>query len=531
MLSVAALHGQQSGLGRIDFPTSGPPDAQRAFIRGVLLLHSFEYDEAIAAFREAQRLAPAFAMAYWGEAMCHNQPLWRNENLARAREILARAPEAPTPREKGYLDAVGRLFGAGDKAARDRAYAERMGLLAREQPGDGEAAVFHALALLGTIPEGQRKPEVSLEAGRIAAAVLEKNPRHPGAAHYILHAYDDGENNRLGLEAARTYAKIAPASSHARHMPSHIYLPLGMWDEAVASDEASFAASVAWVKRTGRPVSQTDFHSLGWLQYEYLQQGRFSKAREAEEPLRGALAVAESQGGRGDRGGHSGTQTAHTHVESEIGRGSGPMSLRSELASMRARYVIESRDWAQMKGRSSFDNIDELFALGLSSVALGDFPRADAAVDQLRKAAGMPGEADLREVAAIMSDQLEGVLQFARGSRDAGLAALARAVAAEARRPKPIARPYPIKPAAELYGEFLLAAGNAHAAIVQFEAALARTPRRSASLFGLAAAAEAAGDRPKATSAAGTFLDNWHRADTGRREIADMKSIVRSAKP
>jgi tetratricopeptide (TPR) repeat protein len=417
-LVVPLAAGQTRGLGRISFLTSGPPNAQAAFVRGVALLHNFEYDDAIEAFREAQRLAPEFAMAYWGEAMCYNQPLWYHEDVAKARQTLARlgstrdarAAKAPTSREKGYLDAVERLFGEGNKPDRDRAYADRLAALVRENPSDDEAALFHALALLATIPEGQRNTAVSLKAGAIASAVLKKNRQHPGAAHYALHAYDDGEHNRLGLEAARIYASIAPASSHALHMPSHVFLPLGMWDEAVASDEASFAASVAWVKRTGRTSAQQDFHSLSWLHYEYLQQGRFAKAREAAGIVERALREGDA---------------AH-HVESEIGRGYGAMSLKRELASMRARYVIESRDWSRMKGQTTFDNVDELFALGLSSIALGDLARANTALDQLRRASSA-SDRDAGEIAAIMADQVAGVLTFARRDRAAGLEALARA--------------------------------------------------------------------------------------------------------
>jgi hypothetical protein len=257
-------------LGRISFPTSGSAAAQPAFIRGVLLLHSFEYDDAIAAFREAQRLDSGFAMAFWGEAMCFNQPLWDNENLEKARAALkrlgvtkaARSARAPTAREKAYLDAVERLFGDGDKAARDRAYADRMGELSRADPDDDEAAVFYALALIATIRPGQHNTAISLKAGTIASAVLKRNPEHPGAAHYALHAYDDGEHAALGLAAARTYARIAPASSHARHMPSHVFLPLGMWDEASASDESAFAASVERARQQGLSAAPQDFHAL-----------------------------------------------------------------------------------------------------------------------------------------------------------------------------------------------------------------------------------------------------------------------------
>jgi tetratricopeptide (TPR) repeat protein len=532
---VAATPAAQKGeLGRISFPTSGPAAAQAVFVGGVTLLHNFEHDEAILAFREAQRLAPGFAMAYWGEAMCYSQPLWYNENVAKARDTLARlAPtrearlaKAPTSREKAYIDAAERLFGDGDRAARHRAYADRMATLVRNSPNDDEAAVFYALALLAQIPQGERKPDISLKAGAIAAAVLTKNPQHPGAAHYILHAYDDGEHNAMALEAAHLYAKIAPASSHALHMPSHAFLPLGMWDEAVASDEASFAASAAWMRRTGRTPAQQDFHSLSWLHYEYLQQGRFGKARDAIDIVKDALDEPSAKGGRS-----SPVAARQHHIESEIGRGYGPISLRNELASMRARYVVESRDWSQMKGRANFDNIDELFALGLSSVAVGDLARADAAIEHLRKASGSPPDPDLREVTSIMAGELSGLVQFARGARDRGLAELARAAEAEARRPGPIARPYPIKPAAELYGELLLASGNARAAMAQFQASLARTPRRAASLFGLAAAAAAAGIGTEAARAAREFVEIWHLADAGRPELADARRILETAQP
>jgi tetratricopeptide (TPR) repeat protein len=239
---------QTTSLGKISFPNSGSPSAQPAFVRGVLLLHSFEYDDAIAAFREAQKADPGFALAYWGEALSYNQPLWLNENLDKARAVLERlravqrpgqtqgqsrgpAPlAAPTARERGYLEAVERLFGAGDKKSRDLAYADRMGQLHAQFAEDDEASAFYALALLSTIPPGERNLPVSMKAGEIALAVLKRNPEHPGANHYALHAFDDGEHAARALQAARTYARIAPASSHARHMPSHVFLPLGMWD-------------------------------------------------------------------------------------------------------------------------------------------------------------------------------------------------------------------------------------------------------------------------------------------------------------
>ncbi len=378
-------------------------------------------------------------MAYWGEAMCHNQALWFNESVEKARAVLAklaparaaRQAKAPTGREKGYLDAVERLFGDGDKAQRNRAYADRMAELTRQFPDDDEAAALYALSLLGTIPSGQRDPVTSLKAGNIASAILKKNQEHPGAAHYALHAFDDGEHAAMGLQAARIYARIAPASSHARHMPSHVFLPLGMWDEAVASDEASFAASVERVKRLGLSMAQADFHSLSWLHYEYLQQGRFAKAREAMKTVEQAHASAS----RPVLPLLPFPPIMH-HVESEIGRGFSSMSLKSELGSMRARLIVESGSWGDMRGQGSFENIDELFALGYAALKLGDQGRTEAAVEHLSNASKSVPDADARAIAGIMAAELDGLLRTARGDRAGGLAALARAAAAEAARPE-----------------------------------------------------------------------------------------------
>jgi tetratricopeptide (TPR) repeat protein len=494
----------------------------------VLLLHSFEYDDAIDAFRAAQKVDPGFALAYWGEAMCYNQPLWYNENVDKARQALgrlgpdpaARQAKAPTAREKGYLDAVERLFGTvggtgagsrsrelGDnKASRNRAYAERMAELSRQYPNDDEAAAFYALALLGSRPETVRDTAVMQKAGAIALAILERNPQHPGAAHYALHAFDDGEHAAMGLEAARTYARIAPASSHARHMPSHVFLPLGMWDEAAASDESSFAASVDRVKRLGLSM----------------QQGRFAKAQEAMRTVENALTNPVGDGLKAVPY----NPAQHRHEESEIGRGYGPMSLKGELASMRARLVLESGRWDEMNGRSSFDNVDELFALGIASVKLGDEARAEAVFDQLQQARAAAPDPDNKRLASIMSGEVAGLIQLARGQKTEAMQTLAGAARAESQRPRPIARPYPVKPAVEVYAEALAASGNAGEAVRQFQASLARTPGRAASLIGLARAAQAAGRRDVAVKAAREFIEMWHAADPDRPEMKDARAIA-----
>ena len=194
---------------------------------------------------------------------------------------------------------------------------------------------------------------------------------------------------------------------------------------------------------------------------------------------------------------------------------------------MRARLVIESGAWGAMKGVGSFDNIDELFALGMASVRLRDARRAEAALEHLGTASKTVPDRDAREIAQIMGAELDGLLRLSRGDRAGALAALARATALEAKRPRPVARPYPIKPAAELYAETLFGAGDPAAAVVQFQAALMRTPRRAASLLGLARAAQKTGHRAESAEAAKDFLAAWHLADTDRPELAEARALAR----
>jgi hypothetical protein len=254
-----------------------------------------------------------------------------------------------------------------------------------------------------------------------------------------------------------------------------------------------------------------------------LQQGRFAKARDVMQTVE--RAIASSANGAAKAAPHA--AAPHERAESEIGRGYGPMSLKSELASMKARLVMETADWSQMKGQASFDNVDELFVLGVASVPLNDRGRADAALEHLNTAATSLPDRDAREVAAIMAAELEGLMRLARNDRPGALASLARGAQLEARRPKPVARPYPLKPAGELYGEILLGTGDAAAAVVQFKASLARTPRRAASLLGLARAAGAARLRTLAGDTARDFLKAWHLADSDRPELNEARALAR----
>ncbi|MBC7893933.1 MAG: tetratricopeptide repeat protein, partial [Cytophagaceae bacterium] len=275
MLAVPNAVAQGPSLGRITFPTSGRTEAQPLFIRGVLYLHSFEYDSAARAFREAQRLDPTHAMAYWGEAMTYTHPVWHEQDATAARESLkrlapsaqARRAMAPTAREKRWLDAIEVLYGEGSKERRDTLYAREMERFARDFPGDHEVSAFHALSLLGLPTRGRDLPTY-MRAATIAEEVYRENPEHPGALHYLIHAYDDPVHAPLGLRAARAYGAVAPAAAHAQHMTSHIFVAMGLWNDVERANLAAWGAS-----------NQRNGHYTHWLSYGYLQKGRVKESR------------------------------------------------------------------------------------------------------------------------------------------------------------------------------------------------------------------------------------------------------------
>src|SRR3982750_2917169 len=282
LLIAVTISAQESQLGRVEFPTSGSAKAQAHFLRGLAALHSFWYEEALDAFRDSTKMEPDFAMGYWGEAMTYNHPLWSEQDIAAARQVLAKIKETSklTDRERAYIAAVRLLYGDGDKRSRDAAYSAAIEKIYRAYPDDLDAAAFYSLSLLGMVTPEEKSYRLQAKAGAIALEVYQKNPNHPGAAHYIIHAFDDPDHAILALPAARRYADIAPEAHHARHMPSHIFLQLGMWPEAAASNESAWQASDAWMKRKNLSVSVRDYHSLHWLLYVYLQQGRYSDAEK-----------------------------------------------------------------------------------------------------------------------------------------------------------------------------------------------------------------------------------------------------------
>lgn len=284
-------------LGRIEFPNSGMEAAQADFIQGVLALHSFWYEQARENFRRAQAIDPGFGMALWGEAMTYDNALLTEtdvEGYERMGEsVVARMAELDSAgslrwsdRERGYAEALRRRFAPGyNLSQRRQDYAQAMEQLALRYPQDDEATAFAGLALMALPGFDREQPlHVVTVAGRLEE-VYERNPQHPGVVHYLIHVYDTQTFAAMGLRQARVYARIAPASSHALHMPSHIFRHLGMWPEVAASNEDSYRASVAWQERTGRPLHMRDYHAMDWALDAYVRMGRIDQAQRIMEEL------------------------------------------------------------------------------------------------------------------------------------------------------------------------------------------------------------------------------------------------------
>ena len=569
---AAPVFGQD--LGSIDFPTSGSAAAQPHFIKGVLLLPSFEYDDAREAFVEAQKADPNFAMAYWGEAMTFNHAVWQRTSPDLARAALnklaptadARRAKAQTEKEKDWLGAVERLYGSGEKLVRDLAYADAMKRMLDKYPNDDEVRSFYALALLGT-SHGGRDFSIYMRAAALVEQVYAKNPQHPGAAHYLIHAYDDPVHAPLGQRYADAYSKVAPAASHALHMPSHIYFAMGMWDEASAINERSVKAADARRDAKKLDVDARGFHALLWLVYSYAQQGRYEDAR-------GVMAQLEA-----------------------AAKESGSERTRSHLALARAAWLIETRKWGEAKAPVMAKDlpkdaaIADLFAIGFAAIRSGNRragsealkamaelmesapvnlapvrlpPSAGSAAKPLppgvkpiapatgpvavnppgtqapkapqapqapshgshSEAVGLPaaGGSDIR-VPQVMAQQLEALLLFSEGRREEALVLARQAAVVEAGLPFEFGPPLPIKPVNEQVGEMLMDLRRPKEAMEAFELSLKRNPKRALSLLGLARAARSVKDQATMERAYSELREIWKKADPTLPELKEVGAV------
>ena len=466
-------------LGETTFPNSGSADAQPEFLRGLLLLHSFEFDAARKSFRSAREKDPGFVMAYWGEALSYNMPLWGEQDLEAARQVLeriaptreARLAKAPTDRERRYLASVEALYGDGDKAHRDAEYNRALGELTHRYPDDLDARSFYALSWLGLTSD--RNTANYMRGAAEAEAVYELNPRHPGALHYLIHAYDDPVHAPLGLRAARRYGQVAPAASHAQHMPSHIFFALGMWDDAIEANTAALA--------TARGHGQDGYHALEWLTYAYLQQGKRDEAAKLVNSVENDVAKRQTR------------------------------SARSTLAALRAMWLAEGGTADAVDAWTSV-NETEIAAIypfsahdyvrGIAAAASGDIATAQAQLQRMRsrndaaRSHIVPLAANRYDVITpeavaqgdLLATALEGAILFAQGDRERGLVRVREAIATLDELSFEYGPPFGAKPLDELLGDLLASAGQLEQAAAAYRKALTVYPNRRLSLQGLARA-------------------------------------------
>ena len=515
----AENHNKINKLGKIEFRTSGSLSSQKHFIRGVGALHSFWYKEALASFQLSIKEDPKFIMGHWGEAMAHNQPLWEGQNTTKGRSALAKINglTGVTNREKLYVEAIKLLYGQGEKISRDKAYSDAMEKLYLRYPEDLEAACFYALSLLGIARNSEEKLALQIKAGEIAQEVFRKNPDHPCAAHYIIHAFDHPKLAERALPAALRYAKIAPAAHHAQHMPAHIFLQLGMWPEAALSNEAGWKKSVAWVKNQRLPIGNRDYHSLHWLHYVYLQQGLYGKARQVLQ-LKMRDILDEN------------VKAAPPDLKTR-------QRVRKYLERMIGASVFERGDWTWIEAfkeplgwkPKGYTRAVLAFIRGFSEGIRGriDSKKYLNELQTIKNGGFSKNYFKRPEHLDIWSLEIQAAIQVSKKNYDEAIFIMKKATVMEGELPSPSGPPGIIKPTFEWLGEIFLQAGKPEEAAQQFAISLSRHPYRARSLLGSARAAALQNKLVEASKKYSSFIDIWKHADSDLPELKEARNYLR----
>ena len=471
--------------GHAETPAAASPLPSQPYEYGLFQLHNFEYGSAAAAFRAAQQADPANVMAYWGEAMTYNHPLWAYQDAAAGRAVLARLgpaaasrrARARTPREAMWLDAVEALYGEGSKLDRDRAYHARMARLFDSDPADVEARAFYALATLG-LAHGGRDTALYMRSAALLEEAFPAHPGHPGLLHYMIHSYDDPAHAPLGERAAARYALLAPAAGHAQHMVSHIYLALGRWSEVEKANINADAVVDAERRANGQPPADCG-HYNDWLIYALDQQGKDSRARvdACRAQAMAALACGSDSTVLG-----------------------GERSPFNNWATIAMRHGVDTGRWPDWSAipagsGSALGRLDLAYGRLLASrrdPAAARLALADLRALRTRILAAMPTERPDDHQSTPWLDravaQGEAVLALAEGRQDAGLALLRQAAEAETALPVAFGPPVLAKPGWEMLGDEYLALGRKADAAEAYRRSLAAAPGRRLSLAGLAKA-------------------------------------------
>ena len=474
---------QNNLLGKISFPNSGAPEAQADFMEGMLFLHNFEYEDAARSFKRAQEKDPDFVMAYYGEAKTHNHPIWMQQNREEAIAVLqqigesytVRQNKAKTQREKDYLHTLEVLYGTApesngrSKEERDDLYRESMKELQEKYPDDHEAIAFYGLSILGTAHEG-RDYGTYMEAAAVLFEVWNENQKHPGAAHYLIHSFDDPIHAPLGLPMAKAYSEIAPAAAHAQHMTSHIFLALGMWGDVIDANIVARDVQTSRQKELNQKTTVCG-HYPWWLQYGYLQNGNMQKAANVLQ------ACSERVNAEGSSG-----------------------NMYGELwhfAVMRGHQIIDSENW-EMSQKWTTDIPDESsagrnyhFVSAFAALKTGNVKEAQ---NQIEKLKNMPVSEESNEHIKrdIQVKQLEGMQLANAGDYEKSIAVLKEAAEMESSLPVSFGPPTIVKPSYELLGDILMESGKMQQAMEAYAKQLERTPKRRRSLLGKERALEMA---------------------------------------
>jgi tetratricopeptide (TPR) repeat protein len=516
------FHTPPEKLGGVHFATSCASAVGPAFERGVALLHSFGYGQASAAFAAVAAQDPRCAMAQWGIAMSNLHVIWgpaAEAEFAAGREAAQKAAAltAGSERERDYVAAINAFYQGDGVAhpARVLAFEQAMAKVAERNPQDHEAAIFHALALLGVAYNSPPDKTYARQkqAAEILNGLLPLEPEHPGIAHYVIHAFDYPGVAELALPAARAYAKIAPSSPHALHMPSHIFTRLGLWQESIDSNLASAEAARRWVaKAHPGATSFDDLHAMDYLEYAYLQTGRDAPAREIVHRVASVTSFDVPQFAAG-----------------------------YALAAVPARYALERRAWKDAAA----------LALGPPSFPWDKYPYAEAIV-HLARAVGAARSGDLEtaraavaKLAAIQrgfqgqkgfdwATQVEiqrraaaGWLAHAEKHDDDAVTLLRSAADLEDTTDKHPVTPGSVLPAREQLADLLAELGRPGAALAEYEASLKTSPARFRTFWGAAQAADRSGDTAKAKTYYTKLVELCGSGDSPRTEVAEARSRLK----
>ena len=509
-----------SKLGEIQFPTSGSGVAQNYFLNGVAALHSFWYPEALQEFQNSTKADPDFAMGYWGQAMAHNAPLWERQDSKSAKVALSKISDLSklTQREQHYIQAVQLLYGEGEKITRDKAYSKAMKKIYTQYPNDLEAACFYSLSLLGIARNTGKNIKLKVDSGAIALEIYEKDPDHPCAAHYAIHAFDHPDLALLGLPSAKRYAKISPSSHHAQHMPAHIFIQLGMWSEAAKSNENGWTTSKKWVEREQIPKSNRDYHSLQWLHYVYSQQGLIRKAElifktQQKDMLEGIQAAAKSKPNPNLRSGkYYYRMFAATILESEQWG--------------KAKQLVPPKGWKP----KIFSKAGYGFVRGYAAAMQGNKEAEQYILElkTIRKKGFQKNHFSRSEYLEVWELEIKTAIKLYEKDYEAAIQLAKKATLVEKQLPSPTGPPRILKPTYELLGEVYLKAGKPKKAKEQFTISLTRHPNRIRSLLGVARSAKLDGDHITAKENYLQILSILKNADEDFSALKEAKTFIKS---